>query len=499
MNDREGELGVGGRLSSPPALLMVETAYSLETEEGDLYSPFMCLADLAHTVMLMETSIIPHEAGRALLQALLADIRKGADTQAFNPALGDLYTNRFHHLRQQVPEAAGWLQAGRARREVTTLAFYMILREELLHLSHSLAALMRALLNQAETHLLTIMPDYTYLQTAQPTTLAHYLLSFVQPIARDFDRLQLAYRHVNLSPAGIGSTNGSGLPLDRKRLADLLGFDGLSHHARDAMWQPDTPIEVVAMVAAALTNADRLAEDLQIWATAEFDLVELADEHTRISVIMPQKKNPYSLAFIRGIAREAIGQVASTLAHQMTPSAQVDNRIFSYNLLPRTLNQASKSVRFLAEIISAARFKVENMAVRAGQGFSGATELADFIMQTFAIDAYRAHRLVGQAVRVAAKNNQALTAALIESVAEEAGLQPLLLTDEQIQHVIDPGSVVRSRHGVGSAHPDAVRALIDQFRGVVETAESWNEASGERIEKSQQALIAQAGTLCQSI
>jgi argininosuccinate lyase len=183
------------------------------------------------------------------------------------------------------------------------------------------------------------MADYTYLQPAQATSFGHYLLTFAYPLVRDLDRLQALYRRTNLSPAGCGSVNGSRLPQDRTRLAGLLGFDGQVPHARDAMWQPDGPIEMLAMIVAALVNLDRLAEDLQIFATAEFDLIDLADSHARASVIMPQKKNPYALTYVRGVANEMIGMLAGVAALGRTPSGQVDNRVFIWRCTPRLGNR----------------------------------------------------------------------------------------------------------------------------------------------------------------
>ncbi|MBI1878549.1 MAG: argininosuccinate lyase, partial [Chloroflexi bacterium] len=244
MSDSKGHLGVGARLKEEPAPELVASAFALEAGDGPLLSHSMSLADLAHAVMLIETGLIPSPTGAGLLGALLELHTIPAAEFPFDPARGDAYNNREYLLRQRAPEVAGWLQAGRPRREVTTIAYLLVVRERLLALAGALLELMAALLNLAEAHLHTLMPDYTYLQTAHPTTLAHYLLTFVQPMTRDLARLRGVFERTNLSPAGSGSTNGSRLPLDRDRLAELLGFDGLVLHTRDAMWQPDNPIEV---------------------------------------------------------------------------------------------------------------------------------------------------------------------------------------------------------------------------------------------------------------
>src|SRR5262249_53762884 len=285
------------------------------------------------TVMLIEARIVSPHVGARLLEALLELHAISAHEFPFDPSRGDAYTNREYALRQRAPDAADWLQAGRARRESSTVGYALVVRAGLLDVAEALLGAMQALLERASDNLDSLMPDYTYLQTAQPTTLAHYLLTFAPPMTRDLARLRTAFQHANRCPAGVGSTNGSRLPINRERLAQLLGFQALAIHTRDAMWQPDSPVEVAAALQGMLINTDRLAEDLQIWATAEFNYIQLADRHARISVIMPQKKNPYSLAYVRGAARDMIGKLVSAAALQATPSGQVDNRIFTYGAM----------------------------------------------------------------------------------------------------------------------------------------------------------------------
>ena len=145
------------------------------------------------------------------------------------------------------------------------------------------------------------MPDYTYLQAAQPTTAGHWLLSFAYPALRDAERAaRPTSRAVNRSPAGAGGVNGSRFPLDRERLAALLGFDGPIEHTRDAMWQTDGFTEAAWHAATAATNASRFAEDLELYGSDEFGLLRIGDEFCRASALMPQKRNPYALVVIRG-------------------------------------------------------------------------------------------------------------------------------------------------------------------------------------------------------
>lgn len=495
MSEPQGHLGLGDRLNEGPAPELITSAFALETGDGPLLYHAMSQADLAHAVMLIEAGLIPPAIGANLLAALLELYQIPPTQFPFDPARGDAYNNREYVLRQIAPEVAGWLQAGRPRREVSTLAYLLLVRERLLNLTSALLDLMTTLLDLTETHQQTVMPDYTYLQTAHPTTLAHYLLTFVQPMTRDLARLRGAFEHINLSPAGAGSTNGSRLPLNRDRLAELLGFDGVALHTRDAMWQPDTSIEVMSTLVALLANADRLAEDLQLWATAEFDYIELADRHSRISVIMPQKKNPYSLAFVRGVAREMIGRMVSVAALQMTPSGQIDNRIFAYGDVPRALEQTEQAVKLLSGTVAGLAINGEMLAQRAGQGYSGATDLAEFIMLAAGLDTHTAHRIVGQAVRLAAPASQPFTPELLDQAAQNVMGRRLNLTVEQIAAATEPWAIVQTRSGVGGAAPQSVQAMIVTYRATVAASAAWRLEKENRITAATRQLLAQAQAL----
>ena len=495
MNEDKGHLGVGGRLKESPAPELVASAFSLEASAGPLLHTGMSLADLAHTVMLIETEVIPPAAGAGLLTSLLDLHRIPANEFPFDPARGDAYTNREYILHQKAPEAVGWLRAGRPRREASTIAYLLVVRERMLSLTGALLDLMSAILDLAKDHLQTLMPDYTYLQTAHPTTLAHYLLTFVQPMTRDLARLRGAFERVNLSPAGSGSTNGSRLPLDRARLAELLGFDGIALHTRDAMWQPDGPIEVLGALVAMLVNTDRLAEDLQIWATAEFDMIELSDRHSRVSVIMPQKKNPYSLAFVRGVAREMIGRFVSVAAVGATPSGQVDNRIFVYGGVPEALKLARQAVKLFAGTISGLTIKPAVMAQRAGRNYSGATDLADMIMLEYGLDSRTAHRIVSKAVRTAFASQLPLTREIIDAASQDVIKRPLDLTDQTISETMKPEAIVRTRTGPGGAAPESVQSMLGTYRACLSEAAAWVRQTEKKRAAAEEKLLKTAQKL----
>jgi argininosuccinate lyase len=498
--DAGAALRLGARVKEPPAPELVRSAGRLETADADVLWRGMGLADLAHVVTLVETGVIPAEPGRRLLGLLLELWHTPFDQVPLDPALGDVYSNREHWISARDAEAGGWLSAGRARRESTTVGYRVAVRGRLVELSLVLAALGRTTLEQAERHAETLMPDYTYLQQAHPTTLGHYLTSFVYPMARDLERLEGCFARTNTGAGGVGSINGSRLPLDRARLAVALGFDGPIVHTRDAMWQADEPVEVVAAAVALLVNLDRLAEDLMVWATSEFAMIELADRHSRASVIMPQKKNPYALAYVRGLTATMIGRLASMAAVGCTPSAQVDNRIFAYGEVPRALDQAIDAVRLMDGALAGLSVDAVLMARRAADGYAQATDLAEVIMRERGLNYRDAHRVVGFVVRLALQSGQPLArvgAELLDEAARATLGRPLDLEPAVIASAVDPVAVVASREGLGGAAAPSVRRMIGDCRARFAAAEARHAAVAARLRAAEDGLLARAQALGQ--
>jgi argininosuccinate lyase len=479
-----------------PAPELVASAHLLEISNAPYLFRGLSLADLAHLIVLREAGIVPAEAAGRLAAALLALHKVPAEEFAFDPALGDVYCNREHDLIRSASDAGGWLRTGRARREATNIAYHIAVRERLVSLIGALAEQAEAIVDLSARHIATIMPDYTYLQQAQPTSLAHYLLSFVFPILRDFDRLEACFRRVNACPGGIGSVNGTGLPLDRRRLAGLLGFEGVVVHTRDAMWQADMPVEITAGVVASMINLDRLAEDLQVWATREFDLVDLADEYCRASVIMPQKKNPYSLAFVRGAAGMLIGRLASMAAVGKTVSGQPDNRIFAYGEVPRSVDLAIQSARLLTGVVKTLTVNTPNMARRTDEGYSQATDLAELVMRESNVPYRTAHRLVGEVISSAARDGipaARITSEMIDRAAGRVLGRDLRIPGNVVAGALDPRSIVASRVGLGGAAPEPLKTMIRESRQSIAEARHWTAEVENRLAEAEAGLLKTAG------
>lgn len=483
-------LGVGSRLTSGPAVELVQTAFARELADQLALFRGMSLADMAYTVMLIEAGVIPPAAGSSLLNALLALHTYPSD---FNPTpeLGDLYTNREAWLALRTT-AVGWLGAGRARRESTTTGYRITVRTSILAFASALMKVGVTLVERASEYRSALMADYTYLQPAQPTTFGHYLLGFSYPLLRDLERLRALFNRTNQSPAGCGSVNGSRIPQNRERLASLLGFDGIAQHARDAMWQPDGPIETLSAIVSALVNLDRLAEDLQIFATAEFDLLELSDGHARASVIMPQKKNPYSLAYVRGATNELIGMQTGASTLGRTPSGQVDNRIFLYGDVPRALEIATGVATLMSGVLAGMSFHSSIAAARLSHGFTTATDLAEAITLETGLDFRAAHRIVGRLVRNASQTNRTmseLTNEDLDAAAQAILERPLHLSDTAFAHATDPATAIAARRGIGGAAPEPLSHMLAGCRSALDAYASWYDTTTAKIAAAEEALI----------
>ncbi|WP_113703508.1 lyase family protein, partial [Nonomuraea lactucae] len=430
-----------------PAEELVAAGYAWEAADAPWLHDALSLADLAHCVELADRGVLPDRARAPLLGALLDLAAVPAEAVGYDPRRGEPYTSRERHLTERIGDDTGWLRAGRTRREAVRTAFRIRLRGQILDLVDGAAALAASLADQAERHVGTLMPDYTYLQRAQPTTFGHYLLSFAAPALRDAARLIAEFGHVNAGPAGAGAANGSRILDDRDAAARAMGFDHAITHTRDAMWQTDPFMHVLATAASLLLTQDKLAEDLEVFASAEFGFVRLSEAYSRPSVLMPQKRNPYALTVIRGSAGVMLGRLTGLTAVIKTPSARSDNFIYLYGELPRALDLAHRATRLTAGLIRTLETDGVRMRGALDNGFTEATDLAELLMRRFRTDYRTAHSVVRHAVRESA----ALDAEAIARAATEVTGGRWRLDDAELRAALTPEALVGSRTGLGGA------------------------------------------------
>ena len=478
---------------------LVEGGFAIEVADAPLLHGGLNLADLAHVLVLRESGIVPEVAARRLLGVLRAAHATPVAEFGYDPAYGETYNCRERRFTAELGHDAGWLHAGRTRREAVRVALRIRLRRDAVDLIEAAASFTEAAATLAAAHAETYMADQTYLQQAQPSTFGHYLLQFVYAVQRDVERLFGDLGWVNRSPGGVGCVNGSSLPYDRARIAELLGFDDVIEHTRDAMWQADGLLTLVATAAGLVTTLAKLAEDLEIWSSREFDYVELADGHTRGSVMMPQKRNPYALSMVRGEAGVLIGRLTGLYAVAKSPSARSDNLIFAYGEVPRSVQLATKATRLMAGVVQGLRVNAAAMYRALETGYSQATDLAEFVMRECGVDYRTAYDVVGATVRRAAADGVAglgITGAMLDAAAVEVRGAALGLTGRDLHAVLDPASIVRTRATRGGAAPEVVRGMARECLAASRDATAAARARRAAFVAAEERLLDAASVPC---
>jgi argininosuccinate lyase len=261
------------------------------------------------------------------------------------------------------------------------------------------------------------------------------------------------------------------------------------------MWQVDGLINIMSTAASLLSNQSKLAEDLEIWSSAEFDYVDLAGPYTRSSILMPQKRNPYSLSIVRGASGILIGRLCGFLAVVKSPSARSDNLIFAYGEVPRALDLALRVTRLMTGVVSTLRVNKERMAAELTKGFSQATDLAEFVVQRCGLDYRSAYVVVGETVRAASRRGLRgvdITGEMLDAAALEHRGRTLDLAGTDLTSVLDPREIVMTRTAEGGAAPRAVQSMIDSCRAQIAALRADNERWRASIDGAETELLARA-------
>jgi argininosuccinate lyase len=419
--------------------------------------------DLAHVLMLEKQKIIDKETAKHLLGALLELFDDGIPEEVFDDSFEDVHAGIETLLIESVgADAGGRMHMGRSRNDEVATCIRIKLREEMLKQMSALLKVREVLVAIAELHTETVMPGFTHLQHAQPTTLAHHLLAYEQAFSRDFDRLDDAFARVNQCPLGAAAFASTGYPINREFTATLLGFDGLVTNTMDAVATRDFALETLADISILMANVSRLCEELVIWSTSFVKFVELDDAFCSTSSIMPQKKNPDTAEIMRAKSGSVFGAFAGALL-------TVKGLPMSYNrdlqeLTPhiwRGMRDAKESLRLLIDMLSSASFDTDRMREEAGKGFSTATELADTLVRSYGIAFRTAHTIVGRAVQ-----KGSLSLLTLEESAQETGSGISLigkgLTQQNIDDALDVKNSIALRRAPGGPAPFATKIALQE-------------------------------------
>jgi argininosuccinate lyase len=491
-----GYLGAEARVTRGPAPELVAAGYALELADAPLLHQSLNLADLAHVVALDEAGVVPRAAAAALARTLLEWMDIPASAFPYDPLYGDAYNSRERVLESRLGPVAGWLHTGRTRREAGRIAFRLALRERLLDLHATVAQFVEAVVDRADEHATTLWADTSYLQPAQPSTFGHYLGAFAEEAARHLSRIEFAHCWADRSPAGSGGVGGTRVLVDRHRLAELLGFAVPGAHTRDAMWATDGLVDAVAAATQATTTVDRLAEDLEIFASPSFGYVTLDASLCRASVLMPQKRNPYALAVIRAGAGTMVGRTTGLLVTQRTPSARTDNWLHAYGEVASSLALADRLVALGAEVVRTLTVHVATLTDAAAAHFTGAADLAEVLVLEAGLDYRSAYRVVGRAVADAMEHERTSISAIDVDAAAEALLGHGIDVDPRVvDSSQDPASVVATRVAMGGAAPERVREHGAGLLRQLDAAAAWRSERRRHARRAEDELVAVARRL----
>jgi argininosuccinate lyase len=492
---REGRTRPEGFPQSGPAQELIDSGFALEIADAAFLHHGLNLADLAHVLDLRRRGIVSAEVAAELLALLLEVTATPAAEFPYDAAYGEPYNSRERYFVSRIGDTAGWLHAGRPRREAARVALRLHLRGQIVELVREAVAAALDLVDRAEEHAATLLPDQTYLQQAQPSTFGHYLLSFAYPTLRDATRLLHELEGIDASPGGAGCVNGTRLLDDRAPIADALGFGSVIPHTRDAMWQVDGLIHVLAGTASLLSNFSKLAEDLEIFSSSEFDFVDLADAYSRSSILMPQKRNPYALAIVRGASGVLIGRLTGFLAVTKSPSARSDNLIFAYGEVPRALDLGLRIARLMGGVLRTLRVNPHRMREELDRGYTQATDLAEHLVELVGVDYRTAYVVVGNVVREAARTGvagSAITGAMLDAAARAHTGGSWGLADLDLGPVLDPRAIVASRTAEGGAAPTAIASMVAGLRDRLAGLDAEARDRADHHAAAEAALLAAA-------
>lgn len=461
------------------------------------FAPLLA-AHRAWLTMLAERGIVKSGAAKLIFKGLEQLEAAGPDAvRPFDPAVEYYYLHMERALVALVPggeAVVGDLNLGRTRPEPLAR---MVVRDKLLGVLKLVLEAREALLSRGETEAATVMPGYTHLQHAQPTTLGHYCLAIHDHLERDTERLREALDVTDRCTLGCGAMSGTSLPIDRERVRELLGFAKLCENTIDSVSASDHVTATAAALAGVMTIVGRLCQDLYVWSSQEFAMIDVTDEFSSPSSLMPQKKNALVLEYLRSRTARTIGSLAGCFAvlHNVGYMDTEEVELESYLPLFDCFASVEQSLPTISQVVRSMRPDRDLMYSRAEQGFSSVTALAEQIQSTQQISYRSAHRVVARAVLLAVEAGKTATeidADLLNRAAQDTLGRRIALDDAAIQAGLNPGSFVRSQMATGSASPAEVKRMAADRRVSLRT-------DREKVETRERAIRDSEKMLCKAI
>jgi len=417
---------------------------------------------IAHAKMLAKQGIISEEEAETIIKGLTSigkEIEEGK--LQFKTELEDIHMNIEARLIEEVGEVGGKLHTARSRNDQVALDLRLFIKEAISETLVGLREFQRALLSLAEANKGVVMPGYTHLQPAQAVLLAHHLLAYFEMLQRDIDRFNGCLKRTDVMPLGSGALAGVAYNIDREFLARELGFSQISQNSMDAVSDRDFVIEYEAAASLCMMHLSRLAEEVILWSSAEFNFIELDEAYATGSSIMPQKKNPDVAELVRGKTGRIYGRLVALLATMKAlPLAYNRDMQEDKEGLFDTVDTLLSTLEVFTDMVKTLRVKAENTSQAVKQGYILATDLADYLVKKG--EPFRkAHNVVGRLVSYAMERGKPFSEL---SLAEYKGFSPLFGEDV---YSITVESSLAAREVTGGTAPRQVEQALDNARKII--------------------------------
>ncbi|MEE2733073.1 MAG: argininosuccinate lyase [Pseudomonadota bacterium] len=415
---------------------------------------------IAHATMLAEVGVLTADEKAQIidgLEAIRQEIRNGEFE--WSVALEDVHMNIEARLTQRIGITGKKLHTGRSRNDQVATDIRLYLRDAIDAILSEVTRLQTGLVDLAEREADTIMPGFTHLQTAQPVTFGHHMLAWNEMLFRDFERLVDCRKRVNRMPLGSAALAGTTYPIDRTITAKLLGFEGICENSLDGVSDRDFAIEFCAAASLCMTHLSRFSEELVLWASAQFNFVDLPDRFCTGSSIMPQKKNPDVPELVRGKTGRVNGHLISllTLMKSQCLAYNKDNQEDKEPLFD-TVDTLFNCLRAYADMMPALQVKKESMREAARRGFSTATDLADYLVKK-GMPFRDSHEVVGKAVGYGVANQKDLADMSLDELQQFSDI-----ISDDVYDVLTLEGSVNARNHLGGTAPAQVKAAAARAR-----------------------------------
>ncbi|NNE91862.1 MAG: argininosuccinate lyase [Verrucomicrobiales bacterium] len=421
--------------------------------------PYDIQGSIAHATALQAAGILTKAellAIRKGLKAIQNEIESGEFK--FRTSLEDIHMNIESALTEKIGDAGAKLHTARSRNDQVALDVRLYCRAEANAIHQRLVNLQDALLTLAKKNPEAVIPGYTHLQRGQPVLFAHHLLAYLEMLERDIGRLRDAYQRINHMPLGSGALAGSTIPLNRKLVADLLDFPKITDNSMDAVSDRDFIAELLFVISMIGIHLSRLSEDVILWASAEFNFIELSDAHTTGSSLMPQKKNPDVAELTRGKSGRLVGNLMSLLT-TLKGLPMTYNRDLQEDKEPLfdSIETIKMALEVFAEMMAEAKVKAENTAEATADPFLLATDLADYLVLK-GVPFRQAHEVIGQLTAYSLSEGIPF-----QELTDEEWEQFSPAFEKDVRKVLDVGTALKGRKAVGAPSPANVKRQVAKW------------------------------------